>query len=519
MQTEAALEVGIAQGELNRRLAAERGRYYVPNGRIEQFLNAIGDRFEPGSKRIWIVILRAGNSIGKSCLAANLASYLADSYENPYFDAVPYLRYFKRPNRGRILTTRNAAENNYDAEFVKWLRRGQYKSMKQGRNFESRYEFKNGSEFDLFTFDQAPAQGESITLRWAIVDEPMSRRHWTALKSRFRFGGIIFMLLTPLKGAGWYHFEFETPERMANDVLIMEGSSEDACIQHGIRGIVDHETLEDQWRDFDADELPTRRDGKYLELAGSIYKTYRDDAAGHIMTDLPAYYRDCWDKGFHTLWQGIDPHDRKPWAITWRTYFPNGKSIGACEWPDESMQPFHKIKHWGWGWDAYAKMTVETEKALGAGHAAYATVFDPNYGPKATMDVDGVTSHAAEFAAAYRKLTGQSRRMMFPSDDISSGHIAVKGLLGDPARGVTPGMYWLEHLRNGRFGMVNYGYKENKDEKKGLGELPELQFKDFPDTERYLAKAKARYIDPSEELPADFVLQSPGVRANGRFRV
>ena len=505
-----------ARAERNRRVVEERCRYYVPNGRIEEFLQAIGRRFVPGSKRIWIASLRAGNGLGKSALGANLAAYLSDSYPNLYLDEVPYLKQFKRPNRGRILTTPNAAKNNYDDEFKKWLRLGRYKTLREGKFFNNRYRFEYGSEFDIFTFDQDQDQGESITLNWAIVDEPMDHKHWKALKSRFRFGGVIFLLYTDADSLRpcWYADEFETQERLADDVVAMEGTSEDACIEHGVRGLLPHSALMDMWRDMDDDDLLSRRDGLSRARAGSIYKTFRDDPTGNVLPDFPAYYSECWRRGLYTLWQSIDPHDRKPWAITWRAFFPNGKSFAVSEWPDMSMRPFHKIKSWHWGFEAYADLTVKTEAALGAGHAAHATVFDPNYGPSAAMTDKGVTSIAEEFLNAYRKLTGVTRRMLFPADAISPGHMKVKGVLGDPAKGVTPDYFWLEHCHNGRWGMTHYGYRENRDETKGQSQLPMLQYKDFPDTERYMVEAGARFIDPIEKDEPSVVLFK--ARARGK---
>ena len=498
-----------ADAEIQRRLANEQCRYYVPNGRLDALIQAVGKRFEPGSKRIYICILRAGNGIGKSCFAANVASYLSDSYPNLYFDQAPYLRKFQRPNRGRILTTVNAAKNNYDGEFSKWLRRGQYKTVREGKHFNNKYRFGGGSEFDIFTFDQAFDQGESITLNWAITDEPMSKSHWKPLKARFRFGGIIFMLFTGTAGAGWIKNEFETVERLGDDVLMMQGSSEDNCITHGVRGMMAHETLEDLWRDYDDDDMTVRRDGGYAEQASITYPTYRDDTTGHVLAEMPPYYAECWEKGLYTLYQIIDPHHRKPWAIEWRAAFPNGVDIAVSEWPDESMRPFHKMKSWHWGYDSYAKLTSETEKSLGVGKPAHMTIMDPNYGPAAVMSKEKTTSDGAEFVAAYRALTGRFRRIIFPSDAVQPGHLLVKAALGNPARGVTPNTYWMDYCRNGRFGMLNYGIKEKKNESDGISEVPELQFKDFPDLRRYFATAKARYIELTEELPKNMVYSRP----------
>lgn len=508
--TAAPLDQVRALAELERRKLEEQCRYYVPNGRIEQWLNAISRRFpvEWISKGRTIVCgLRAQNGLGKTCVAVNLASYLADSYPNPWFDAVPYLREFPRPNRGRILTTKNAAENNYDAEFKKWLRHGKYKSAADGKNFQKSYTFQSGSEFDIFTFDQDPEAGESITLRWAIVDEPMKRRHWKALKSRFRFGGIIFVIFTPLEGSEWYEEVFEDPERLNDDVLMMDGGDPCAnCLEHGIRGIIPHAALEDMWRDFEEDDLPARKEGRYLHHAGAIYKNYRDDETGHVLPTLPPYYADCWEQRLFTLWQVIDPHDRKPWFISWWAAFPNGKRIAVGEWPDISMKPFHRIKSWNYGYDAYARLTYETEKAWGV--TARATIFDPNYAPSAAMNAEGVTSIAAEFYKSFKTVSKLSRSMIFPSDALTPGHMDVKGALGEPARGVTPDLYIMEHCRNLRFALKHYGWKEKKSERDGLSEAPTLQYKDGADNVRYFVVSKAGYI-PASQNEDDVVLFRP----------
>ena len=519
-----SLESEDARAEVARRQQAERGRYYQPNGRIEQFLLEIGRRFPHGTNRTWKCILRAGNRGGKTSLAANLASYLCDSYRQPFFDAVPVLRHFRRPCRGRILTTANAAKNTYDEEFTKWLRHGQYKSYKE-RHFTNRYHFNNGSEFDIFTFDQDPLQGESVTLNWAIVDEPMSRRHWTSLSTRFGFGGIIFMVLTEDEDSdcGWYSDVFETPERLNDDVLLMEMDAHANCRDHSLRGVIPHAAFEDMWRDLSPEQVETRRLGRSRSRGGVIYKNYRDEPspAGHLMPSLEGYYAECWSKGLYTLYHIVDPHDRKPWATEWRAFFPNGKSVSVCEWPDESLPMFHKLKSWGWGYSQYADMVYRTERQLGSGKPAHATVMDPNYGPKAAMNADGVTSHAAGFLKAYKALSKRSRRMIFPGDEISSGHMAVKEVLGDPGHGVTPDYYWMEHCRNGRWAMTHYGYKENRDEKKGLSEVPVLQYKDFADLPRYCAKAKARYIEEGESVESEEQnkFYSPQRRGNGRIGV
>lgn len=498
-----AREQEAARAELERRAANERGRYFSPNGRADQFISLLDMARSRPKGSISIFILRAGNSFGKTALAVNLINYLGDRINNKHLDRIKYLREFKRPNHGRLCTTANAAKNTYAQEIPKWFSRNQYDAKKVGREFDSHYTFKRtGSTFDVFTFDQDPESGESITLDWAIIDEPMSHRHWSALKSRIRFGGFIVFILTPLEGSGWYHDLFETPERLGKDVWVLEGSSEDNCKQHGVRGIIPHEALEDMWRDFDETELPARRDGKYLHLSGVIYGTYRDDETGHVLPSLPPYYQDCFDRKLYTLYQVVDPHDRKPFAIGWHAAFPNDHVFTIAEWPDSSMQPFHRIRQWNWDTLRYAQMIVATEQLLGK--PADIRLIDPNFGlaPKAGGD-----SVLKQFIAAGLK------NWKLPPDSVSGGHVRVKYWLGDPQKNVTPMWNILAHCKNHRYGMSHYGYKENRDESRGLSETPELQHKDFPDLIRYAANYGIRYIKYETSDPSYY--QQPTKMGNG----
>ena len=479
-----AEQQSAAKTELERRAANERGRYYKPNGRAEQFIGML-ENAGTTPEGISIFILRAGNSFGKTALVTNLVNYLGDRISNPFFDKISYLKNFRRPNRGRLCTTANAAKNTYGEEIPKWFSRNQYTGTKRGREFESIFKFKRtGSEFDIFTFDQDPDAGESITLDWAVVDEPMSRRHFSGLKSRLRFGGIIVFILTPLEGSGWYHDLFETPERIGKDVWVLEGSSEDNCKEHGVRGVIPHAALESMWKDFDEAELPARRDGKYLHLAGAIYRTYRDDVGGHVLEKMPEYYADCYRRKLFTLYFAVDPHDRKPFACAWHAVFPDEHVITIAEWPDESWRPFHKIRSCEWDAATYVKMINATERVIGK--AANVRLIDPNFGPARKAGKEGVLEQF--------KSHGLREGWKLPPDSINEGHIAVRELLGDPSKNIAPRWHIMAHCKNVRYGMSHYGYKENRDESKGLSETPELVHKDFPDVAiRYPALYGLKY--------------------------
>lgn len=526
------LEAAQAQAELERRMACERTRYYAPNGRLEEALHKLDGRLASGQLKLdgtkdaetTILIIRGGNHCGKTALATALMSYLCDRVPNEYFDAVPYLRNFPKRIRARLATTANAAAKTYPEEIPKWFPAGKVKVDQAGRRFDAEFEFqRSGSNLDILTFDQDPQASESMTLNLLLIDEPLPQRHWTGLKSRFRHGGLIIFVMTALEGSGWVADLLETQERIGVDVFSIEVDSEDNCKQHGVRGVIEHAALVAMERDYDESELQSRRHGKYLHMGSIIYGNYRDGyevegkLVGHEPKALEGYYRRCYDENRFTLYNIVDPHDLKPFAVGWYAVFPNGKVFTIAEWPDESMAPFHKIKRWAWSIERYANMMMMTEKAImRAGKPSdivlprIVRLMDPNFGPAPKL---GGKSALELFEDVGRKLKYPFRYEL-GGDSIAGGHLAVKTLLGDPANGAPPSFFTLPHCKNHRYGFTHYGVKENKDPSKGQSETPELVIKDFMDLVRYGALWGFRYLPPIEEDELQEFFK-PRVHANG----
>ena len=490
--------------ESSRRLMYERCRKYTPCGKVGDYLNLINNAVNP--RDVYIFLLTAANNVGKTTLAVNLAQYLAVGTPNEFFDAIPNLRHFRRPNIGRIVTTATAAQEKYaEKEIPFWFPRGSYTSHRESHAYDVKFRFKrNSSHFDLFTFDQDPKQMESVDLDWMIVDEPMPYKLWLPAKARFRNGGLIFMVMTALYDSIWVARELETTDRLGKDVFKARVDAEDACRTHGIRGHMAHEYIVQMERDSDEDEATARLHGGYIAYSGRVYKQF--DESFHVWDDLPAYHQECFDKGKYLLYKIVDPHDRKPFAIAWYAVFPNQDKVCIAEWPEGN---FYKMKSSSVSIDEYRHIMIETEKQLG--HIADINLEDPNFGN--TPKLNGKTfkqlmagpCDACSLSDKFLVECPHSIAFLDPPDSNALGISLVKQELGNPHKGIRPKLYFMRHCINSINSHKYWYYVENQKESKGLSEILADEFSDFCVLTKYGALSRWAY----QEAPAPQVLRKP----------
>lgn len=479
-------ETDITQEEAQRRLYEmslyERCCLFTPNGKVEQFLQNL-DRpdWKPGA--IYIFILRGPNSGGKTTIAINLAAYLAKAFPNPYFRSINFLRGFKRPNRGRVYTTLNAASTTYPDEAEKWLPAGKYTPKKNGNTYYSLYTFPNRSRFDVFSFDRDVKQGESTTLDWAIVDEPLPEKLWSGLVSRLRWGGPVFFFMTALDDAAWINARLEDAKRLNKDVFVVEMDARDCSVEYGIRGHMPYAYYDSLAKECDEDDLDARMHGKYKTLSGAVYKKF--DVSVHVLSDYMEYHKQCINSGHYNIVQIQDPHPRKPFAIGWYYVFPNGDVVTVSEFPDDTWKPFHLLKSCDLLIDDYAELIKETEKAFQ--DPVMRRLMDPNMG----------NSPAEPGGRTYKqKFAGHKLYYEDPIDNLTLRHLAVKDMLGNPAKGRRPQFYVMEWCHNHIFGLKNYAWDDHR-RKEELSEVPVLKYKDFPDLVGYGAMSGFKYVPPA----------------------
>lgn len=313
-----------AKNEKARRLLQEKYRYYEPTGKGEEFINAFasGDNF--------IVLYSAANGVGKTATCSALLAHLFfPTGENPYFNGklfkeFPYLK------RGRIVSTPTNIEKNVIPELREWFPQGKYKTSKGNKKFDSIWETSTGWKFDIMTYEQDPMEFEGVTLGWAWFDEPPPEAIFKATVARMRRGGIIFIGATPLAGSAYMYDSFakgdfdveikssETGAMMkySRKVAYVEADIESACREHGVRGHLRHQDIENIIAEYSEDEKQARIYGKFQHLVGLVFKNWNPRV--HV---IPPFNIDLMN---YTVYEFLDPHPRNPDAVMWVAVDKNG---------------------------------------------------------------------------------------------------------------------------------------------------------------------------------------------------
>lgn len=170
-----------------------------------------------------------------------------------------------------------------------------------------KYELKNGSSFDILTYEQSTEQYEGWRGHIFWADEPIPRDKWIAtLRGLVDFRGRAWLTLTPL-----------TQPWIYDDIY----NSNDPNVFVVTTDIRDNPHLsEDAIKDFEASLTPEEKEarihGRFLHLTGLIYKEFNPSM--HIIE--PFQIPKHWTKYFC-----IDPHPRTPTACLWLAADPHGK--------------------------------------------------------------------------------------------------------------------------------------------------------------------------------------------------
>lgn len=170
------------------------------------------------------------------------------------------------------------------------------------------------------TAEQDPITFEGRRFDGAITDEPPSQAVfngiWTRLTDR---GGQIIMLMTPLgHNADWVYDNLVAQEN--EHVQVIHGSIwENPYVEEeNKKELLDNPAFSDEERE-------AREKGTFMALTHRAFPQF--DPAAHVIPSgqVPA----GWVRGV-----ACDPAHRRPFALTWAAFGPNGEVLVYREWPE-----------------------------------------------------------------------------------------------------------------------------------------------------------------------------------------
>lgn len=315
----------VLEKEIERRKESDRLAFYAPNAPLEKVIKLVQEKRS-------VVIGSMANGIGKTSGVANILGNLVFGPQTKHFDH-PTFRNWPYPKRVRYITTPKNVEEigPFHSEISKWWPKGRWNSIKAGHNYYSQYT-ANDWVIDVMTYDQDASQFEGPSLGLIITDEPPPKSLWSTFASRLRMGGIILVVMTPLTEAAWF-FDEVAPRHQES---IVYGTMEDACIQHGINGHLEHENIQRMIAEMSPEEREARAEGKAMYLRGLIFKTYDENV--HVLK------QDIKPPFGAPVWQVVDPHSDKPFAVTYAFPDARGDLYIFDEWPNEDFYKMHNCQ-------------------------------------------------------------------------------------------------------------------------------------------------------------------------------
>lgn len=428
--------------ELERRAAENGLKYFVPTGKQADFIRSIG------GGDIFVGIFSGGNGAGKTAGQINILGNIIFGAQSSWFD-FPLFRQFAWPKRARIgSTSKNLEEiGAIETEIKSWWPQGRYEAEKKGKQYKSLYTTDTGWVIDVMSYGQDKTEWESATLGLCLFDEPPPREIFTATVARMRLGGMILIHMTALSDAGWIFDELIANDKKLIDnnkkVTVVYSDVEDACLEHGVRGFLEHNRIETMLSFYDAEEREARKSGRPTHLAGRIYNNF--DESIHVIDDreIPVEWRRI---------QIIDPHDAIPFAMGWAAIDNIGDIYIYDEYPDS---PFEDIKNTDLTFKDYATIIRSKEGRQRISHR----LVDPNFGNKRYGN-SGETL-IEEMDKFGLELDGKI------NDSLEIGHHLVREWLQyDTKRPRNiinkPKLFILRRCRNHWVSMLRYGRKSGK---------------------------------------------------------
>jgi phage terminase large subunit-like protein len=270
--------------------------YYVPLPKIKSFHES----------KAYTRAIFGGNRSGKTTAGGHeFLFHLTGLYPKWY----PEANKMKQPIKGRIAgkdfqkgvgeVIIPFLEENLDESIIR-------RKIRNPIGIATKWILKNGSQFDILTYEQSTEQYEGWRGHIAWFDEPPPRDKYIAtLRGLVDFMGRNWLTLTPLTEP-WIYDDIYTRQDPNTHVVTTD--------------IRDNHTLSEAAilefeKSMTEEEKEARLHGRFLHLSGLIYKEFNPTI--HIC-EPPKLPKSS------TRFFAIDPHDRTPTACMWLAVDPKG---------------------------------------------------------------------------------------------------------------------------------------------------------------------------------------------------
>lgn len=293
----------------------ERYKFYVPNGKCEEFIRAVG------MDKDFIVLFSAANGVGKTAVGANILANLFWESPTEWFNYPLFKDSFPYPKEGRIISDPTTVQSTVLSELEYWFPAGRYKKSKAGKHYDYRWETDTGFKFDVMTYEQDPKEFESKTLGWAWFDEPPPEAIFKATVARMRTGGIIFITATPLTGSAWIYDQIMTKQQDGQRKVI-EADVWANSVSKGVRGRLTDRDINRMIAEYSEEDKQARIYGKFQHLTGLVFKEFSRNI--HVIKPFEINKRDF------VVAERLDPHPRNPDACLWVAVDKNGTKF-VCD--------------------------------------------------------------------------------------------------------------------------------------------------------------------------------------------
>lgn len=245
-------------------------------------------------------------------------------------------------------------------------------------------------------------------------------------------------------------------------------------------------------------EIMSRIYGIPNNLSGKIYMSFNRKIHEIDIEDVPTVG--------NQLWNVLDPHDRKPWAIGWYLVNRNGSLYCIDEYPNKS---FNEMMYDDKTYAEYAQIIKDKEAAIkrmfNCGQVK--RIIDPNFGNKTIQLAERQGGQAK--TTPRKELEKYGLKYSDGIDALEAGHLKVREFLHWKKHDETgeivvqPKIFFASNCSNHLTGMSRYS---RKDINAGDGDVkdkvaPQDKWKDFPDLVRYFSMANPRWIEHKEFNP------------------